>query len=84
MQQSGEYDRPLKLEAGVIPVKVLYTGGDDMSHEGEFRRCAERTASYHTPANDGNSIYGEVAVEKLEGEVESAIEAVYSFNDEII
>ena len=86
MQQSGEYDRPLKLEAGVIPVKVLYTGGDDtcMSHEGEFRRCAERTASYHTPANDDNSIYGEDAVEKLEGEVESTIEVIYSFHDEII
>ena len=86
MQQSGEYDRPLKLEAGVIPVKVLFTGGDDtcMSHEGEFRRCAERTASYHTPANDDNNIYSEVAEEKIEGEVESAIEAIYSFHDEII
>ena len=86
MQQSSEYDRydrPLKLEAGVIPVKVLYTGGD-VTHEGEFRRCAERTASYHT-ANDGNSLYGEVAVERLEErEVESAIETVFSFHDEII
>ena len=83
MQQSGEYDRPLKLEAGVVPVKVLYSGGD-VSPEGEVRRCAEQTASYHT-ANDGNSLYGEVAVERLEErEVESAIETVFSFHDEII
>lgn len=85
MQQSGEYNRPLKLESGIIPVKVVYTGGDNISHEGKFRSCAERTASYHAPANDdNNNIYGEIAIEKLERGLDSAMETIYSFHDEII
>lgn len=84
MQQHNDYDRPLKLEAGVVPVKVLYSGGD-IAHEGEFRRCAELTASYHTPNDfDDNYVWGEVAVEKIERGVDSALETIYSFHDEII
>ena len=82
MQRNSEFDRPLKLEAGVIPVKVLYTG--DAGHEAkEFRRCAEQTASYHTP-EDGMGMWGKVAVEQLESDNDTALETIYSFHDEII
>lgn len=84
MQQQNDYDRPLKLEAGVVPVKVLYSGGD-IAHEGEFRRCAEVTASYHTPNDFGDKyVWGDVAVEKIERGVDSVVETIYSFHDEII
>ena len=83
MQRNGEYDRPLKLEAGVVPVKVLYTGSD-ISHEGEFRRCAEQTASYHTPEDKDISMWGEVVVEKLEGGDDLAMETIFAFYDNII
>ena len=82
MQRDSAFDRPLKLEAGVLPVKVLYTGGN-IGHEKEFRRCAEQTASYHTP-EDGIGMWGEVAVEKLESDNDAALETIYSFHDEVI
>ena len=83
MQRNSEFDRPLKLEAGVIPVKVLYTGGAVGHETKEFRRCAEQTASCHTP-EDGTGLWGEVAVEQLETDNDKALETIYSFHDEII
>ena len=83
MQRNSEFDRPLKLEAGVIPVKVLYTGGAIGHETKEFRRCAEQTASCHTP-EDGTGLLGDVAVEQLETDNDTALEKIYSFHDEII
>lgn len=83
MQRNSEFDRPLKLEAGVIPVKVLYTGGAIGHETKEFRRCAEQTASCHTP-EDGTGLWGDVAAEQLETDNDTALETIYSFHDEII
>ena len=83
MQHNSEFDRPLKLEAGIIPVKVLYTGGAIGHETKEFRRCAEQTASCHTP-EDGTGLWGEVTVEQLETDNDTALETIYSFHDEII
>ena len=41
------FDRPLKLEPGCVPVKVMYTA--DATYGEEFRQCASLTATRHTP-----------------------------------
>ena len=54
--------RALKLEPQAVPTLVMYTGGHE--HEDHFRICAERTASFHTSAADGD-FFDQIPVVKV-------------------
>lgn len=80
---TNTFDRPLKLEAGCVPVRVMYTA--DAAYEEEVRHCAELTAARHTP-DDDEGMRGKVFIQKISETVEgesTILETIYQLYDAI-
>mmetsp|Transcript_24796 Transcript_24796/g.54073 ORF Transcript_24796/g.54073 Transcript_24796/m.54073 type:complete len:277 (-) Transcript_24796:1077-1907(-) len=79
----ASFDRPLNLEPGCVPVKVMYTA--DATYGQEFRHCALLTASRHTP-EDGDGMWEEVAVQSISepDDAKTTLETIYQWHDEFI
>ena len=70
--------RTLKLEPRAVPTLVMYTGGHE--YEDHFRICAERTASFHTSAADGD-FFDQVPVVKVKDD-SSHMQTILDWYDE--
>ena len=81
VQTKEECPRKLKLESGTIPLLVMYTG--DHTYHDHYRICAERTASFHTCAGQGD-YFDQVSVLKVPTEHEDSMKLIYDWYDEAV
>jgi hypothetical protein len=92
-----ESSRPLQLEAGAVPMLILYSDNDTI-HRDRYRICAERTGAYHTFVGGDADHYDQVPVIKIpkkknkknddnhddDDDLQSTMRLIYEWYDEIV
>jgi len=92
-QQQASSSRPLQLEAGAVPMLILYSDNDTI-HRDTFRICAERTGAYHTFVGGNADHYDQVPVIKIpkkkaksddnDDDLQSTMRLIYEWYDEVV
>jgi hypothetical protein len=92
-----ESSRPLQLEAGAVPMLILYSDNDTI-HRDRYRICAERTGAYHTFVGGDADHYDQVPVIKIpkkknkknddsyddDDDLQSTMRLIYEWYDEVV
>jgi hypothetical protein len=96
LQQSS---RPLQLEAGAVPMLILYSdNNNDTIHRDRYRICAERTGAFHTFVGGDADHYDQVPVIKIpkkknkknddsdddDDDLQSTMRLIYEWYDEVV